>query len=146
MTSSSGGEHAGARVSPSSTLSVPAAPPTAFVPRPTSADRLTRRQDFGAIAQHGRRVRHRLLTLGFQANGLPRNRYGYAIGKRVGNAVTRNLVRRRLREIVRLLPLAAGYDIVVTARPEAARASFDDLSRACGDCARRGGILMAEDG
>ena len=87
-----------------------------------------------------------MLTLGFQANGLPRNRYGYAIGKRVGNAVTRNLVRRRLREIVRLLPLAAGYDIVVTARAEAATASFDDLQRASTQCARRGGLLMTENG
>lgn len=107
---------------------------------------LTRREDFVEVLRDGRRVRHPLLVLGFRPNGLPQNRYGFAIGKRVGNAVTRNLVRRRLREIMRALPLAAGYDIVVTARTEAATASFDELRRASAHCARRGGLLMSENG
>jgi ribonuclease P protein component len=105
---------------------------------------LRRRQDFVAVTQRGRRVRHSLLMLGILPNGLEESRMGYAIGKRVGNAVTRNRVRRRLREIVRAAQLAPGYDIVLTARPEAAAASFKELRGAFVSCADRGRLIMAE--
>ncbi len=49
------------------------------------------------------------------------------VGRRVGKAVVRNRVRRRLREILRQLPLAPGQDVVVSARPGAASASFWEL-------------------
>jgi ribonuclease P protein component len=54
-------------------------------------------------------------------------RFGYAIPKRVGPAVTRNLVRRRLRESLRLLPLREGFDVVITVRPDAASVTFHAL-------------------
>ena len=41
--------------------------------------------------------------------------------------MTRNLLRRRLREALRLLPLREGFDVVITVRPEAAKASFHTL-------------------
>ena len=55
-------------------------------------------------------------------------RYAFAISKRVGKAVTRNRVRRRLREILRALPVREGFDIVLTVRPEAATATFQELT------------------
>lgn len=61
-------------------------------------------------------------------NAGPLSRFGYAIPKRVGNAVVRNKIRRRLREILRSLPLREGFDIVITVRPDAAAASFQTLS------------------
>jgi ribonuclease P protein component len=54
-------------------------------------------------------------------------RYAFAISRRVGNAVTRNLVKRRLREILRLCGLTEGFDIVVVARPAAAEVDFQAL-------------------
>lgn len=93
------------------------------------------------MLREGRRVRHRILSLGLRPNGLPHNRYGYAIGKRVGAAVVRNRVRRRLREIIRACTLASGYDIVVTAGEASAAATFDQLTAAVRFCAERGGIL-----
>lgn len=109
------------------------------------ANRLRRRQDFVSVLQHGRRLRHRLLSLGLRPNGLSHNRYGYAIGKRVGTAVVRNRVRRRLRAIVRALPLAPGYDVVLTASDTSAAASFEALRTAVRSCAERAGILLADD-
>jgi ribonuclease P protein component len=38
--------------------------------------------------------------------------------------VTRNRVRRRLREMLRSLPVCEGYDLVISVRPEAAQATF----------------------
>ena len=57
-------------------------------------------------------------------------RFGFVVGRSVGNAVHRNRVKRRLRAIAReLLPsVAAGTAVVVRALPPSAARSFDDLS------------------
>jgi ribonuclease P protein component len=54
-------------------------------------------------------------------------RFAFAIPKRVGNAVVRNRLRRRLREVLRALNLTEGFDVVISARPEAASAGFGSL-------------------
>lgn len=63
-------------------------------------------------------------------------RFGYIVSKAVGNAVTRNLVRRRLKTISDELIAegAAGIDVVYRALPRAAEATFAELRRE----ARRG--------
>lgn len=57
------------------------------------------------------------------------SRIGYTVSRRVGNAVVRNRVRRRLKEIVRLSTrgLALQVDYVVIAFPTAAHQSYDVL-------------------
>jgi len=53
-------------------------------------------------------------------------RVAFAIGRSVGNAAARNLLRRRLREILRSLPLPVG-DYLIGAHPAAATRSFEEL-------------------
>lgn len=55
---------------------------------------------------------------------------GFIVSKAVGNAVQRNLVRRRLKAAVSVLvaDLAPGTDIVIRALPAAAQASWATLS------------------
>jgi ribonuclease P protein component len=79
------------------------------------------------VFQRGRHNSGRLLALRSVANGGPVSRSGYAISKRVGKAVVRNRVRRRLREALRALPVREGFDLVITARPEAAKSTFWEL-------------------
>ena len=57
-------------------------------------------------------------------------RIGFTVGRPVGDAVTRNKVRRRLRHIVRerLYRLPAGSLLVVRANPKAASAPNDELA------------------
>ena len=59
-------------------------------------------------------------------NHLDEARVGITVSRRVGNAVVRNRVRRRTREILRhhRALLCSGYDLVVVAFPRAATASF----------------------
>ena len=54
-----------------------------------------------------------------------------SVSKKVGGAVKRNGVRRRLKEIFYSngSELPQGVDIVISARPAAAEASFDELAR-----------------
>ena len=91
-----------------------------------------------------RRAGDRLLGVAARQSGLQHNRYGYAVGRRVGGAVARNRVRRRLREIVRHARLEAGYDVVVTAREASVLASFEELSHSFATNARAIGLLMDE--
>jgi ribonuclease P protein component len=97
--------------------------------------------------RYGRRSRHQLLQVAARCNDLPHNRYGFSVGRRVGKATTRNLVKRRLREaireIARELPLLEGYDIVAVAQEPASAASYHELKEAAAHCLRRVRLLDA---
>ena len=92
-----------------------------------------------------RPARHRLLTLRSRPNGLDHSRVGYAVGRPLGGAVVRNRVKRRLRELVRMLPLPPGHDLVVAARPSSRHASFPELRDALTSCLRQSGLLLSEE-
>lgn len=79
--------------------------------------------------RHGKRARGPVIHLTARANDLPYSRVGYAVSRRVGNAVTRNLVKRRLRSIVHELPISPGFDIVAVPQHPSAHTSYPELSR-----------------
>lgn len=96
--------------------------------RPTyrKRHRLSRDADYRAVyAERIKKAKGPLLVF-VRANGLVEHRLGLAVGRRVGNAVARNRVKRLLREAFRLeqsaLPRPCAdlsYDIIVSARPHA---------------------------
>ncbi len=81
----------------------------------------------------------------WNAEGAQLWRAGFITSKRIGGAVVRNRVRRRLREIVRLHQqrLAAGVTVVTIARPAAGRASYAQLELEWLRLANRASILRA---
>ena len=87
--------------------------------------RLSRSRDFDAVYRHGRSTSTRYLTL----HAFPReepegpSRLGLAIPKSVGNAVTRNRLRRQLREVWTMKERPGGLDCVLSARPGLAEAT-----------------------
>jgi ribonuclease P protein component len=90
--------------------------------------RLRHRKDFDQVFQHGRAWNDQLLVLRTLPNNLGHNRYGFVTSKRLGGAVVRNRVRRRLREIVRKTSADPGYDVVLSAKTTTPAASFADLT------------------
>ena len=76
------------------------------------------------------------------------NRVGLTVSKKLGHAVVRNRVRRRLREVYRLNEekFSPGWDIVVVARSRAVDAPFAALTRSYLNLAKKAGILAPEDG
>jgi ribonuclease P protein component len=84
---------------------------------------------------------HPLLVLYVAPNDLDHSRVGITVSGRVGKAVVRNLVRRRLREALRArLPrLRPGLDLLLVARPPSAGASWTELCAALDSLLLRSG-------
>lgn len=100
-------------------------------------------RQFESLQRSGQVRAHPLLLARFVANELGRVRWGLATGKRLGGAVVRNRIRRRLREGMRaVLPrIDGGWDIMLIARPESAKANSKELHGAIVDLVGRGGLL-----
>ena len=90
-------------------------------------NRLTRSHDFDAVYRRGRSVSTRFLVLYWfpREDSTAEPRLGLAVPKRVGSAVARNRVKRRLRELwrARLEAIPAGHDYVLVVRAGVAEAA-----------------------
>lgn len=91
--------------------------------------RLTDSPEFERAYRQGKAYRGELFTVHAFPNELGVARLGMSVSKKVGNAVTRNTVRRRIRQVFRSTPpdQLRDRDIVVSARPAVAGAAFEDL-------------------
>ena len=91
--------------------------------------RLSDSPDFERVYRQGAAYRGKLFSVHAFPNGQGTPRLGLSVARRVGNAVTRNTVRRRLREVFySTLPEIPGdLDLVVSARPQAAEATLGEL-------------------
>jgi ribonuclease P protein component len=99
--------------------------------------RLRKPSDFRAVRESGRSWPSRLVVIWANSNATETTRMGVSVGKRIGNAVVRNLVKRRLREAIRGIPLPVGYDVVVMARAPAASATYKELEEAIKKASRK---------
>ena len=96
-------------------------------------ERLRKRSDFLAAATGGK-----VPTAGFVLQARARAesgpvRIGFTVSRKVGNAVERNRVRRRLRTLLRerlRTAIGPGWDVLVIARPAAAEATYSELAAA----------------
>jgi len=92
---------------------------------------LTKRHDFLAAAKFGKKGVASSVILQAHAHGKPiPPRYGITASKKIGNAVTRNRAKRRLRHLIQhaLSPRAeAGIDYVFIARHNTATVSWPQL-------------------
>jgi ribonuclease P protein component len=90
---------------------------------------LVRRGEFEAVYRSGgRRSSPRFLVF-YRANGGSCSRFGTSVKKALGNAVVRNRIRRRIREILRrnYREIPSGWDLVIHPRPSVARAEFGGI-------------------
>jgi ribonuclease P protein component len=94
--------------------------------------RLSRAAEFKLVKQAGKSWTGRHLVLGVLEHAdEARARVGIVTTRKVGMAVVRNRIRRRIREVFRLhqFDLITGVWLVTVARPSAAKASFQELER-----------------
>jgi ribonuclease P protein component len=95
-------------------------------------DRLTRRAEFLAVGRGSRVTRQGFILQGLAADGDKIGRpprFGFTVTKKIGNAVVRNRIRRRLRAAAKAAALHGthGADYVLIARPAALALPFERL-------------------
>lgn len=88
--------------------------------------------EFRRIYAKGRSGVSPYLVVYARPNRYGHNRLGVTVSTKLGHAVVRNRVRRRIREIFRLNQdkLAQGYDVIVVARTRAVGAEYREIERA----------------
>ena len=102
--------------------------------------RLTGDARINRIHRQGRSAANRLLVFRLLPNELARSRFCIVAAKRVGNAVVRNRVKRRLRAAVRSAPCHPGWDTIIMARRGAGEADYHHLEQAVRNLMRRTGL------
>jgi ribonuclease P protein component len=104
---------------------------------------LSRPQDFAAIQGAGTTKSHALFSARFLRTDLDTTRFGLSTGRRLGGAVVRNRVRRRLREALRVMApsFQPGWDVLIIARPAIVEADHDALVGALHRTLVRGGVF-----
>jgi ribonuclease P protein component len=104
---------------------------------------LSRPRDFATLQGAGTVRSHSLLTCRFLRTDLDTTRIGLSTGRKLGGAVIRNRVRRRLREALRVMApsFQPGWDVLIIARPAAVEADHEALVEALRRLLKRGGVL-----
>ncbi len=99
---------------------------------------------FREIRERGRAYTVDLLVLCALANDLPYSRFGFAVNSRIGNAVVRNRIKRRLREAVRVQVdrIRPGWDIILIARKPIRSADYHQMEAACARLFRRAHLCV----
>lgn len=93
---------------------------------------LKKNSEFRRLYSKGKSAVTPYMVLYCRRNRGGENRLGYTVSVKLGHAVTRNRVRRRLREIYRLNDpaLSSGWDIVIVARQRCVGAQYEKMNAA----------------
>jgi len=103
--------------------------------------RLKSPKDFRKAYQKGKSLVNPYLVLYCRKNQKDQYRIGFSISKKVGKAVIRNRVKRRLREICRLHEriFPKGWDLIFVARVRIKDASYRVMEKSVFDLVKRMG-------
>ena len=103
---------------------------------------LTKPGQYALVYKKGSSWLSDLVVMKALPNGLSFSRYGFSVSRRVGKAVVRNRLKRLLREILRLVPLQPGWDIIFIARPLVVSANYASLEKSVKNLLSRAQLLM----
>lgn len=110
--------------------------------------RLTRREDFNKVYRHGKSAANHQFVVyvlnrysGQTGDGF---RLGISVSKKVGNAVVRNRLRRRIKEIVRLNreKLVSRKDFILIVRKPAAEMEYAEMEKSILHVLKRADLLV----
>lgn len=105
---------------------------------------LNQNTQFRRLYYRGKPAHSPILVMHSMPNGLKINRFGITVSKKIGNAVKRNKVRRRIYEAFRQYEpsLKLGFDIVIVAKASATDAEFDRYYRVIGGMLKKADLFL----
>jgi len=100
-------------------------------------------EDFAALQGQGSVRSNPLLVVRIRRNDLEETRFGLSTGRKLGGAVVRNRIRRRLREALRVMApsFQPGWDVLIIARQPVIASDYQALTEALHNLLRRGGVF-----
>lgn len=108
---------------------------------------LKKDSDFRKVYKHGKSFANKHLVMYILDNKSDSTRVGISVSKKVGKAVTRNKVRRRIREAYRLNVdenVKSGYDIVFIARVASKEAEYKDIEKSINNLIKKANMKLDE--
>lgn len=104
---------------------------------------LKKNSDFRRLYAKGKSAVNPYMVVYCRRNKGGVNRLGYTVSAKLGHAVVRNRIRRRLREIYRLNSprLKTGWDIVIVARARCIDAAYSKMELAFLDACGKLGLM-----
>ena len=99
--------------------------------------------EFQRVWENGKAWSNNLFVLRAFANESSGTRFGFVVGKKVGNAVERNRIKRRMREVVRSRcdRITPGWDIILIARQGTEDADFAEIESAIDTLVKRARLI-----
>jgi ribonuclease P protein component len=105
---------------------------------------LKKNSQFSLVYDEGKSWAGKEVVLKALSNGSSSSKFGFVVSRRVGKAVVRNRVKRRLREITRQTPVQPGWDVILIARVPAAETEYRSLEKSVRKLLLRAGLIVGE--
>lgn len=105
---------------------------------------LKKDSDFRKVYKHGKSFANRNLVMYILENKSDSTRVGISVSKKVGNAINRNKIRRRIKESYRLnvdTSVKCGYDIVFIARVAIKDTNYQDIEKSMNHLIKKAELL-----
>lgn len=86
---------------------------------------------FNDVIQHEKRISNKYFVICYQKKDFVKNNYGLAVGKKLGNAVKRNRIKRQLRNIIdrNVLSFPNFHNYIIICKKEVINLSFADMEK-----------------
>jgi len=108
-------------------------------------ERLKSPREFSSVYKQGKPNFGKYVVVSVLPTDRSSARVGFAVGKKVGKAVTRNKIKRRLRAIMQdhSQSISPGFDVIVGAKQKSVTASFTELEKDLCRVLKNSGILTS---
>lgn len=96
-----------------------------------SQNRLKKRKEFAYIYKNGKKINSKNLSLVFVSSKKMETRIGISVSNKVGKAVSRNKIKRQIREVIRffLKNLKNHQNFILVAKPSITSCCFEDIKK-----------------